>query len=84
MKKPEITFDPGVLVARVEGFAVGRQPARERTVKLPPPVQPITAQLDHTPHRPTIAERAARVDWQEVDAILARVPAAPPLAGDER
>ena len=22
----------------------------------------LTAQLDHTPHRPTIAERAARVD----------------------
>ena len=44
----------------------------------------LTAQLDHTPHRPTIAERAARVDWQKVDAILARVPAAPPLAGDER
>ena len=44
----------------------------------------LTAQLDHTPHRPTIAERAARVDWQKVDAILARVPAVPPLRGDER
>jgi len=42
--KPEITFDAGALVARVEGFAAGRQPARERTVKLPPPVQPIPAQ----------------------------------------
>ena len=41
-------------------------------------------QLDHTPHRPTIAERAARVDWQKVDAILARVPAVPLAAGDER
>ena len=44
----------------------------------------LTAQLDHAPHRPTIAERAARVDWEKVDAILARVPAAPPTAGDER
>ena len=44
----------------------------------------LTAQLDHTPHRPTIAERAARVDWEKVDAILARVPAAPPTPGDER
>ncbi len=44
----------------------------------------LTAQLDHTPHRPTIAERAARVDWQKVDAILARVPAAPPMAGDKQ
>ena len=44
----------------------------------------LAAQLDHTAHRPTIAERAARVDWQKVDAILARVLAAPPAAGDER
>ena len=38
----------------------------------------LTAQLHHTPHRPTIAERAARVNWDKVDAILARVPDAPP------
>ena len=44
----------------------------------------LTAQLDHTPHRPTIAERAARVDWPRVDEILARVPAAPPVPSDER
>ena len=44
----------------------------------------LSVPLDHTPHRPSIAERAARVDWQKVDAILARVPAVPPAAGDER
>ena len=44
----------------------------------------LSVQLDHTPYRPTIAERAAHVDWQKVDAILARVPAVPPAAGDER
>ena len=44
----------------------------------------LTAQLDHTPHRPTIAERAARVDWAKVDDILARVPAAPPMEGDAK
>jgi hypothetical protein len=44
----------------------------------------LTAQLDHTPQRPTIAERAARVNWEAVDAILARVPNAPPMPGDER
>ena len=44
----------------------------------------LTAQLEYTPHRPTIAERAARVDWEKVDAILARVPAVPPMPGDER
>ena len=31
-----------------------------------------------------LAGRAARVAWQKVDAILARVPAVPPMAGDER
>ena len=35
-------------------------------------------------HRPTIAERAARVDWTKVDTILARVAEVPPEAGDER
>ena len=44
MQKPAIPFDSGALVARVAGCAAGRQPARERTVKLPPPVQPIPAQ----------------------------------------
>ncbi len=44
----------------------------------------LTAQLDHAPQRPTIAERAARVDWAKVDEILARVPAAPPVEGDEK
>ena len=42
-KQPAIPFAAGVLVARVEGFTAGRPPARERTVKLPPPVQPIPA-----------------------------------------
>ena len=41
--KPEIPFAAGAPVARVEGFAAGRQAARERTVKLPPPVKPIPA-----------------------------------------
>jgi hypothetical protein len=44
----------------------------------------LAATLDRATHRPIIAERAARVDWEEVDAILARVPAVPPQPGDER
>ncbi len=40
-KKTDITFDAEALVARLEGFAAGREPARERTIKLPPPVKPI-------------------------------------------
>jgi len=42
-KQPAIPFAAGALVTRVEGCAAGRPPARERTVKLPPPVQPIPA-----------------------------------------
>ncbi|MGB8356396.1 MAG: hypothetical protein WCD79_21035 [Chthoniobacteraceae bacterium] len=45
----------------------------------------LAAQLDKSPRRPTIAERAQRVDWAKVDEILDRVPAdPPPLPGDER
>jgi len=41
-KKTKIEFDAGALVARAEGLAAGTEPARERTVKLPPPVKPIS------------------------------------------
>jgi hypothetical protein len=34
----------------------------------------LAATIDHASHRPTIAERAARVDWEKVDAILTLVP----------
>ena len=44
MKKTEIEFDANELRRRMKGFAARREPARERTVKLPPPVQPIPAQ----------------------------------------
>lgn len=40
-RTPEITFDAEALVARVEGFAAGREPARGSTLKLPPPVKAI-------------------------------------------
>ncbi len=39
IRKTEIPFDPEALVSRVEGFAAGRQRARERTLRLPPPVK---------------------------------------------
>ena len=34
-------------------------------------------------NRPSVAERARRVNWDKVDKILARVPDVPPLPGDE-
>jgi putative transcriptional regulator len=42
-KKPEIEFDAEALVSRLEEFAAGRAPARERTIKLPPPVKAMQA-----------------------------------------
>ena len=42
-KKTEIPFNAEMLVARVEGFAAGRERTHERTVKLPPPVKAIPA-----------------------------------------
>ena len=42
-KKPQIHFDAEALLARVEGFAAGRESARERMIKLPPPVKKIPA-----------------------------------------
>jgi putative transcriptional regulator len=42
-KKSEIPFNAEMLVARVKGFAAGRERSRERTMKLPPPVKAIPA-----------------------------------------
>jgi hypothetical protein len=42
-----------------------------------------SAQVSAAVTRPSIAERAQRVNWQKVDEILARVPANPPVPGDE-
>lgn len=44
----------------------------------------LSAQVSAAATRPSIAERAKRVNWQKVDEILARVPANPPVPGDER
>lgn len=44
----------------------------------------LSAQVSAAAVRPSIAERAQRVNWQKVDEILARVPANPPVPGDER
>jgi putative transcriptional regulator len=66
-KKTEINFDAEALIARVEGFAVGTEPARERTVKLPPPVKPI-------PPRQIRAIRARLGYTQAQFAALLNVP----------
>ena len=43
----------------------------------------LSAQISSAPTRPSIAERAKRVNWQRVDEILDRVPANPPSPEDK-
>jgi predicted transcriptional regulator len=43
----------------------------------------LAAQVSAAAARPSIKERAQRVNWRRVDEILAKVPAKPPLPGDE-
>jgi hypothetical protein len=43
----------------------------------------LAAQISSAPSRPSIAERARRVNWQRVDEILDRVPANPPAPEDK-
>ena len=43
----------------------------------------LAAQVSAWNTRESIASRAKRVNWQKVDEILGRVPAAPALPGDE-
>jgi hypothetical protein len=70
---------PESLAAQVRELA-----AREHTTVDALIASSLAATIDQAPHRPTIAERAKRVDWDKVDAILARVPAVPPQPGDQR
>lgn len=44
----------------------------------------LSAQISSAAARPSIAERAERVNWPRVDEILKRIPAHPPVAGDEK
>jgi hypothetical protein len=43
----------------------------------------LAAQVSASQARENILSRAKRVDWRKVDDILDRVPANPPLPGDE-
>ena len=61
-------------------------PARATTVVSTmsgPDAVALAAQVSAAETRPSIQERAQRVNWRRVDEILAKVPAKPPLPGDE-
>ena len=86
-KKPEIEFDANELLRRMKGFAAGREPARERTVKLPPPVKAIPAKQIRAIRLGlgcTQTEFATLLNVPAVTAISwengTRKPAAPPCA----
>ena len=68
---------PGRLVSQVRELAEREHVSVDMLI-----ASSLTTQIDHAARRPTIAERAARVNWGKVDEILDRVPAAPPMAGD--
>lgn len=42
-KKREIEFDIDTLLERLEGVAAGTQSVKERVIKIPPPVKPISS-----------------------------------------
>ena len=44
----------------------------------------LAAQVSASQARESIASRAKRVDWRKVDDVLDRVPAKPPIPGDEK
>jgi len=69
---------PDILVEEVKELAAKQNATVDQIVSLA-----LAAQVSAWRTRESIALRANRVDWQKVDAILARVPDAPPQPGDE-
>ena len=69
---------PDTLAAQAREFAAREQISVDALI-----ASALTFKLDHLKPRPTIAERAARADFAKFDVILARVPAVPPVPGDE-
>ena len=69
---------PGSLARQVTDLAAKQHVTVNQVV-----AAALTAQVFAAGTRPSIAERAQRVDWQKVDEVLCRVPARPPLPGEE-
>lgn len=69
---------PDILVEEVNELAEKQNVTVDQIVSLA-----LAAQVSAWRTRETIASRARRVDWQNVDEILARVPDVPAQPGDE-
>lgn len=69
---------PDLLLKQVNEVAVKENVSVDQIVSIA-----LAAQVSASQTRESISSRARRVDWQKVDDILARVPANPPVSGDE-
>ena len=69
---------PDLLLKQVNEVAVKENVSVDQIVSIA-----LAAQVSASQARESISSRARRVDWQQVDDILARVPANPPIPGDE-
>jgi hypothetical protein len=69
---------PDLLIKHVNEVAMKEKVSVDQIVSIA-----LAAQVSASQARESISSRAKRVDWRKVDDILARVPAKPPLAGDE-
>jgi len=69
---------PDLLLKQVNEVAVKEKVSVDQIVSIA-----LAAQVSASQARESISFRAKKVDWQKVDDILARVPANPPLPGDE-
>ena len=70
---------PDMLLKEVKELAVKQNASVDQIVSLA-----LAAQVSAWRTRESIASRANRVAWKEVDDILARVPDVAPTPGDER
>ena len=69
---------PDLLLKQVNEVAVKENVSVDQIVSIA-----LAAQVSASRARESISSRGKRVDWPKVDDILARVPANPPLPGDE-
>ncbi len=69
---------PDLLLKQVNEIAAKENVSVDQLVSIA-----LAAQVSASQARESISSRAARVNWQKVDDILARVPDNPPLPGDE-
>jgi hypothetical protein len=69
---------PDLLLKHVNELAAKEKMSVDEIVSLA-----LAAHVSAAQAREGISSRAKRVDWRKVDDILARVPAGPPMPGDE-